>query len=105
MTPSRTLPSKLPEITLAFWIMKICATTLGETAGDLLSVSSLALTGAANISLSTRTVEKAKDWPEVRTVDNGSQPIIGTIDAMPSPIPIVPARPRIARPMPRSVQP
>jgi uncharacterized membrane-anchored protein len=36
--PSSTL-SKLPEITLAFWIMKICATTLGETAGDLLSMT------------------------------------------------------------------
>ena len=31
--------SKLPEITLFFWIMKICATTLGETAGDLLSMT------------------------------------------------------------------
>lgn len=30
---------KIPEITLAFWIMKICATTLGETAGDLLSMT------------------------------------------------------------------
>jgi len=30
---------KLPQITLAFWIMKICATTLGETAGDLLSMT------------------------------------------------------------------
>ena len=30
---------KLPEITLAFWVMKICATTLGETAGDLLSMT------------------------------------------------------------------
>jgi protein CrcB len=29
--------SKLPQITLAFWIMKIAATTLGETAGDLLA--------------------------------------------------------------------
>ena len=28
---------KLPEITLLFWIMKICATTLGETGGDLLA--------------------------------------------------------------------
>ncbi|MEU9454340.1 hypothetical protein [Streptomyces sp. NPDC048277] len=28
---------KLPEVTLAFWIMKIAATTLGETAGDLFS--------------------------------------------------------------------
>ncbi|MFJ9471244.1 COG4705 family protein [Streptomyces caniferus] len=26
---------KLPEVTLAFWVMKIAATTLGETAGDL----------------------------------------------------------------------
>jgi uncharacterized membrane-anchored protein len=45
--------SKLPLITLAFWIMKIAATTLGETAGDLFSmtmnvgyaVSSLILAG------------------------------------------------------------
>lgn len=28
---------KLPEITLVFWIIKIVATTLGETGGDLLS--------------------------------------------------------------------
>ncbi|MEU8717938.1 hypothetical protein [Streptomyces sp. NPDC048663] len=28
---------KLPEVTVAFWIMKIAATTLGETAGDLFS--------------------------------------------------------------------
>ncbi|MDV9175821.1 hypothetical protein R6V09_37605 [Streptomyces sp. W16] len=26
---------KLPQVTLAFWVMKIAATTLGETAGDL----------------------------------------------------------------------
>lgn len=31
--------SKLPQITIFFWIMKICATTLGETAGDLLSMT------------------------------------------------------------------
>ncbi|GIF20540.1 putative membrane-anchored protein [Actinoplanes tereljensis] len=31
----RTVMKKLPEVTLAFWIMKIAATTLGETAGDL----------------------------------------------------------------------
>jgi uncharacterized membrane-anchored protein len=30
---------KLPEITLIFWIMKISATTLGETGGDLLSMT------------------------------------------------------------------
>ena len=31
--------NKLPEITLLFWIMKIAATTLGETSGDLLSMT------------------------------------------------------------------
>ena len=31
--------SKLPKITFYFWIMKISATTLGETAGDLLSMT------------------------------------------------------------------
>lgn len=31
--------SKLPKITIFFWIMKICATTLGETAGDAFSMS------------------------------------------------------------------
>jgi uncharacterized membrane-anchored protein len=30
---------KVPQVTLVFWIMKICATTLGETAGDLLSMT------------------------------------------------------------------
>ncbi|GGM95727.1 COG4705 family protein [Streptomyces fuscichromogenes] len=30
-----SVTKKLPEVTLAFWIMKIAATTLGETAGDL----------------------------------------------------------------------
>ncbi len=29
----------MPAVTLLFWIMKICATTLGETAGDLLSMT------------------------------------------------------------------
>ncbi|AGL16363.1 integral membrane protein [Actinoplanes sp. N902-109] len=32
-----TVMKKLPEITLIFWIMKIAATTLGETAGDMIS--------------------------------------------------------------------
>lgn len=32
-------PSKVAQITFAFWVMKICATTLGETGGDLLSTT------------------------------------------------------------------
>lgn len=31
--------SKVPEITLIFWIIKIAATTLGETGGDMVSMS------------------------------------------------------------------
>ena len=53
---------KLPRVTLLFWIMKIAATTLGETAGDLLSmtlkvgyaVSSMILIGLLVVSLVTQ---------------------------------------------------
>ena len=31
--------SKVPEVTLLFWLVKIAATTLGETAGDAVSMS------------------------------------------------------------------
>jgi len=31
--------SKVPAVTLIFWIIKIAATTLGETAGDAVSMS------------------------------------------------------------------
>ena len=31
--------SKVPEVTLGFWIIKIIATTLGETGGDALSMT------------------------------------------------------------------
>src|SRR4030081_3250456 len=31
--------SKVPEVNLIFWIIKIAATTLGETAGDAVSMS------------------------------------------------------------------
>ena len=37
-TLERTL-SKVPEVTLVFWIIKIAATTLGETGGDAVSMS------------------------------------------------------------------
>ncbi len=59
--------NKLPQITAFFWIMKICATTLGETAGDLLSmtlqvgyaVSSAILIGVFLATLVTQLVAKA----------------------------------------------
>jgi len=37
--PTDEAVSRVAQVTLAFWIMKICATTLGETAGDLLSMT------------------------------------------------------------------
>jgi uncharacterized membrane-anchored protein len=59
--------SKLPQITAFFWIMKICATTLGETAGDLLSmtlnvgyaVSSTILIAVFIVTLITQLVSKS----------------------------------------------
>ena len=43
-TPSRTVASragfsKVPEVTFGFWIIKIAATTLGETGGDAVTMS------------------------------------------------------------------
>jgi uncharacterized membrane-anchored protein len=35
----KAILSKVPEVTLGFWIIKIAATTLGETGGDALSMS------------------------------------------------------------------
>ena len=40
MSSSRDVAvSKVPEVTLLFWILKIAATTLGETGGDAVSMS------------------------------------------------------------------
>jgi len=58
--------SKLPQITVYFWIMKIAATTLGETGGDLLSmtlkvgyaVSSLILISIFLVTLTCQLVSK-----------------------------------------------
>src|ERR1700710_3153877 len=36
---SQTSLSKVPEVTLGFWIIKIAATTLGETGGDAVTMS------------------------------------------------------------------
>ncbi|HEX8234793.1 MAG TPA: hypothetical protein VF600_02465 [Abditibacteriaceae bacterium] len=33
------LMSKVPAVTVAFWVIKICATTVGETGGDALSMT------------------------------------------------------------------
>jgi len=38
-TEQQKILSKVPEVTLIFWIIKILATTLGETGGDAVSMS------------------------------------------------------------------
>jgi uncharacterized membrane-anchored protein len=37
--PARFVMRKLPHVTLLFWVLKIVAVTLGETAGDLLGIT------------------------------------------------------------------
>jgi uncharacterized membrane-anchored protein len=39
MNERQLVPSKVPEVTLAFWFTKVLATTLGETGGDAVSMS------------------------------------------------------------------
>src|SRR2546422_4171757 len=34
-----TIVSKVPQVTLAFWVVKVLATTLGETGGDAVTMS------------------------------------------------------------------
>ena len=46
MTDREEAPSKVPAVTLGFWIIKILATTLGETAGDTVTMSWLGETTA-----------------------------------------------------------
>src|SRR5271169_4729508 len=37
--PSAGTLSKVPEVTLGFWVIKVLATTLGETGGDAVTMS------------------------------------------------------------------
>lgn len=47
---TRTMLNKVPEITIYFWIIKIMATTVGETAADFLNINlHLGLTGTSII--------------------------------------------------------
>ena len=68
--------NKVARVTAAFWIMKICATTLGETAGDLLSmtlgvgyaVSSLLLLGSCLAAMVAQVCARAFHPPLYWTV-------------------------------------
>ena len=73
-SPSRATLAKVPAVTLGFWLVKIAATTLGETAGDTLSMSlglgylassvlcaALFLT-AVHMQMRARTFRPARYW-------------------------------------------
>lgn len=62
---------KIPQITALFWIMKICATTLGETGGDLVAqtmnvgyaVSALIFIGFFAVTVAFQlTAKKYRPW-------------------------------------------
>lgn len=84
--------NKLPQITLAFWVMKICATTLGETAGDLLSMtldigyalSSLLLISLFVVSLfgqlRARSYQPALYWTVILTTSTAGTTISDFMD-------------------------
>ncbi len=62
--------SKIAEVTLAFWVLKIIGTTLGETAGDFLSMTlglgyyaSFAMTAAVLVALVVAQVRSASHNP------------------------------------------
>src|SRR5712671_6485562 len=63
---SSMLISKVPQVTLMFWVIKILATTVGETGGDALSmtlqlgyaVSSLIFLGFFGIALAIQVASK-----------------------------------------------
>lgn len=49
MTESNNYPTKVPEVTFGFWIIKILATTLGETGGDAVTMTWLEADVMANM--------------------------------------------------------
>lgn len=88
----RSAIDKIPAITVAFWVMKICATTLGETAGDLLSmtlhvgyaVSSLILLGAfvvtLGLQLASRRYHPALYWSVILSTSTAGTTISDYMD-------------------------
>jgi uncharacterized membrane-anchored protein len=89
---TRMTQTKIPEITLFFWITKICATTLGETGGDLLAqtmkvgyaVSTLILLGVMLASLvgqlKVRSFSPALYWTVIATTSMAGTTISDYMD-------------------------
>ena len=87
-----SLHSKVAAVTLGFWVMKIAATTLGETAGDLLSMtlnlgyvasSAILLTifaGLLGMQLSARRFHPVLFWSVVLATSTAGTTISDLLD-------------------------
>ena len=64
--------AKVPEVTLGFWLIKIAATTLGETAGDALSMT-LNLGYAVSTLIFFASVILVLIWYRIRTRSIGEE--------------------------------
>ena len=72
--------TKVPEVTLVFWIIKIAATTLGETAGDTVTMTLnwgylagtavflIALVALVAAQVIARTPASMLSWPSVAPI-------------------------------------
>ena len=88
-----SLHSKVAAVTLGFWVMKIAATTLGETAGDLLSMtlnlgyvasSAILLTifaGLLALQLSARRFHPVLFWSVVLATSTAGTTMSDLLDA------------------------
>jgi uncharacterized membrane-anchored protein len=91
-SPGTTAATKIPQVTLVFWVMKIAATTLGETGGDLLAqtmkigyaVSTLILLGIMFATLAAqlrvRRFSPALYWTVIATTSMAGTTISDYID-------------------------
>ena len=92
LTTTSSPERKVAEVTLIFWVMKICATTLGETAGDLLSMtlnvgyalSSLLLLSLFGVSLvaqlRARTYRPVLYWSVILTTSTAGTTLSDYLD-------------------------
>jgi uncharacterized membrane-anchored protein len=57
---ARQMLNKVPQVTLYFWVIKILATTVGETFADFLALRVSPLHGAANVMFEDKLTAKAE---------------------------------------------
>ena len=66
--------NRVPKVTVAFWIIKLLAVTMGETAADYLAVNlglGLSATSAQNRRYSNRTRTRATSEPKTKSLRSG----------------------------------